>query len=126
MSRVGTLRGAWADDPDGVRRDQLADQLEVLHALLREHLDLEERALLPLAAMVMTEGEWQAIGEAGVAAVPKSAMPLAFGMFAYEGDPTVLAEMIRTAPPLARALVPLIGPRVYARRARLIHGSARP
>ncbi len=126
LTRAGILLRAWADDPDGDRRDQLAGQLEVLHALLREHLDLEERALLPIAAMVMTEGEWQELGEAGMTAVPKAAFPLVYGMLAYEGDRTVLTEMIRTAPAVPRTLLPLIGPRVYARRARLIHGSARP
>lgn len=126
LSRVGILRQAWTDNPDGARREQLAEQLEALHALLREHLDLEERALLPLAAMVLTHAEWHAIGDAAVAAIPKAALPLAFGMFAYEGDPAVLTDMLAMAPPVPRRLLPLIAPRVYARRARRVHGSARP
>ncbi|MDQ2795878.1 MAG: hemerythrin domain-containing protein [Actinomycetota bacterium] len=126
LHRVEILRQAWADNPGGVQREELALQLETLHTLLRDHLDLEERALLPLAALVLTHAEWHAVGDAAVAAMPKSALPLAFGMFAYEGDPAVLTDMLAMAPPIPRKLLPLIAPRVYARRARRVHGSARP
>jgi hypothetical protein len=100
--------------------------LQTLHDLLAEHLDAEERMLLPLAAAVLTDAEWHAIGEAAVAAMPKSTLPLAFGMFAYEADPEVLRDMLATAPPIPRALLPRIAPRVYARRAIRVHGTARP
>lgn len=126
LGRVEQLRATWADDPCSVNRDRLADELKRLHAVLRDHLDLEERALLPIAAMVLTDQEWHAIGEAGVAVLPKSALPLAFGMFAYEGDPAVLTDMLKTAPPVPRTLLPLVAPRIYARRARRIHGTAKP
>lgn len=124
--RVEQLRAAWADDPGTVNRDRLADELTRFHAVLRDHLDLEERALLPIAAMVLTDQEWHAIGEAGIAAIPKSALPLTFGMFAYEGDPAVLTDMLRSAPPVPRTLLPLLAPRIYARRAKRIHGTAKP
>ncbi len=61
-----------------------------------------------------------------VAALPKSALLLSFGMFTYEGDAEVLRDMLKSAPPPARVLLPLIAPRVYARRARRVHGTARP
>ena len=126
VQRVQDLRDAWSGQPDVTHRDRLAAELDKLHALLSDHLDLEERALLPLAASALTVEEWHAIGDAAVAAMPKAALPLAFGMFAYEGDPAVLRDMLETAPPLPRKLLPLIAPRVYARRARRIHGTARP
>jgi iron-sulfur cluster repair protein YtfE (RIC family) len=126
LHRVTAARSSWRDRRDAASRDTLVDELRTLHSLLSEHLDAEERTVLPVAATVLTEAEWHAIGEAAVAAMPKSTLPLTFGMFAYEGDPEVLRDMLRTAPPLPRLLLPRIAPRVYARRATQIHGTARP
>ncbi len=53
-------------------------------------------------------------------------LPLAFGMFAYERDPAVLRDMLRTAPALPRFLLPRIAPRVFTRRAVQVHGTPRP
>jgi iron-sulfur cluster repair protein YtfE (RIC family) len=126
LHRVTAARSCWRDRRDAASRDALVDELRTLHSLLSEHLDAEERTVLPVAATVLTEAEWHAIGEAAVAAMPKSTLPLTFGMFAYEGDPEVVKDMLRTAPPLPRLLLPRIAPRVYARRATQIHGTARP
>lgn len=126
LSQVKTLIASWAEDPTVANRDSLAHALKRLHSVLADHLDLEERALLPPAAMVLTIEEWEAVGASGSASLPKSAMPLVIGMFAYEGDPAVLADMLKAAPLPIRTLIPMIAPRVYARRARRIHGSSRP
>lgn len=126
LRRVEQLRSTWASDPDTRNRARLADELTRLHAVLRDHLDLEERALLPIAAMVLSRQEWHEIGEAGVAVMPKSALLLAFGMFAYEGDPAVLTDMLENAPRVPRTLLPLLAPRIYARRSKRVHGTTRP
>lgn len=126
LSRVEEGRLAWVADPGPGSRDGLVAALDHLHTVLREHLDLEERALLPLAASVLTAKEWNAIGEEAVEVLPKSVLPLVFGMFAYEGDPEVLRTMLASAPAVPRTLLPLIAPRVYARRARQVYGTARP
>jgi len=126
LQRVNAARRAWTAGPNAINRDPLAAALQSLWVLLSAHLDLEERAILPLAASVLTEAEWRAIGEAGVTAMSKSALLLAFGMFAYEGDPAVLRDMLHAAPALPRLLLPRIAPRVYARRAALIYGTSQP
>lgn len=126
LSQVEVRRTAWAEDATIEHRDSLAEELGRLHSVLADHLDLEERSLLPLAAMVLTADEWHAVGAAGSAAIPKSAMPLVIGMFAYEGDPAVIADMLKSAPLPVRTLIPMIAPHVYARRARQIYGTSRP
>ncbi|MEO6957295.1 MAG: hemerythrin domain-containing protein [Antricoccus sp.] len=126
LSRVAERQSAWAQDPTNGHRDSLAAELEGLHAVLADHLELEERALLPLAAMVLTNDEWLAVGAAGAASIPKSAMPLVIGMFLYEGDRAVITAMLKEAPFAVRTVVPMIGPRAYARRARRIHGTRQP
>jgi len=126
LQHVGTSCCSWVERVDADSRDMLVEALQTLHRLLAEHLDAEERTLLPLAAAHLTDPEWRAVGEAGAAAIPKSKMPLVFGMFSYEGDPDVLAGMAKAAPALPRLVVPLIASRVYARRATQVHGTPRP
>jgi len=123
---VDTARKRWTDLADNGSRDELITALHQLHGLLVAHLDTEERELLPLAAAHLTPAQWAAVGEAGAASVPKSKMLLLFGMFAYEGDPKVLAAMLHSAPPPARVIVPLLAPRIYARYAKRIYGTPRP
>jgi hemerythrin-like domain-containing protein len=123
---VNTARHRWIDPGEDGSRDQLIAALQNLHGLLVTHLDTEERELLPLASAHLTPSQWAAVGEAGAASVPKSKMLLVLGMFAYEGDPNVLATMLHSAPPPARAIAPLLAPRIYARYAKRIHGTPRP
>jgi len=126
LEEVVASRKLWAADLSPLRRAGLIDALATLHRLLTEHLEFEERNLLPLAAVHLDKAEWLAIGAAGAAGVPKSALLLVFGMFAYEGDPEVLTDMLHAAPSPARLLVPSLAPRVYARHAAQIYGTRRP
>ena len=123
---VGLARHRWIEVGDNTTRDELIAALQYLHWLLVLHLDTEERDLLPLAAAHLTPGQWAAVGEAGAVSIPKSKMLLVFGMLAYEGDPDILTAMLHPAPPPARAIVPLLAPRIYARFAKRIHGTPRP
>ena len=106
--------------------DRLVELLRRLHDVVAEHLDDEEREILPLAALHLSPAEWAAIGEAGAASTPRAKLPLLFGMFMYEGDPDVLRDMLSSAPPVVRAVVPRLAPRVYARYCRRVHGTPRP
>jgi hemerythrin-like domain-containing protein len=120
---IEELVEAARNEPDD---DRLAALLRRLHDLVAEHLDAEERDILPLAALHLTQAEWAAIGENGAAAVPRTKLPLLFGMFMYEGDPDVVRDMLSSAPPVARALLPRIAPHAYARYCRRVHGTRRP
>lgn len=126
LNRMGTVRGGWVDHADPQGRSALVEALQGLYRLLTEHLEAEERHLLPLAAAHLTEAEWLAVGEAGAASISKSTLPLVFGIFAYEGDPEVVAGMLQAAPAVPRLIVPRIAPRAYARRAAQIYGTRRP
>jgi hemerythrin-like domain-containing protein len=126
LDDVTAARSAWVATPGTSTGGTLSAALRRLHSLLTEHLDLEERAVLPLAASHVTTPEWRELGEVAVAAMPKAKAPLTFGMFAYEGDPAVLKDMLSVAPPVPRMLLPHLAPRVYGRRAKLVHGTRTP
>lgn len=126
LTRVRGGLEAWATAPGADTGGRLGGDLDALHTVLRAHLELEEAVLLPHAAALLTSDEWHAIGAAAVEALPKPLLPLVFGMFAYEGDPAVLADMLAQAPAVPRLLLPHVAPRAYLRRARRVHGTPRP
>jgi hypothetical protein len=57
---------------------------------------------------------------------PRDKLPLLFGMFMSERDPEVISSMLAHAPLLLRLLMPVLGPRAYARYARRLHRTATP
>lgn len=116
----------WRNRPASASRDALAERLAELHVVLEEHLDAEERQVLPLAAAHLSPAEWKAIGAAGAAGIPKPKLFTVFGMFGYEGEPEVVASMLQEAPAPVRPVVRLLAPRAYARYARAVHGTPMP
>ena len=107
-------------------RDSASDALDQLHVVLDEHLDAEEQNLLPLAACWLSAAEWRQLGEQAMAELPQHNLPLVFGMFMYQGDPDVISSMLAQAPLVPRLLMPVLGPKIYARYARRVHGTAKP
>jgi hypothetical protein len=106
--------------------EELATALEQLLTVLLEHMALEEKEVLPLAAKYVTAAEWDQMGQHGMAKSPRKTLPLIFGMVMYEGDPEVVKAVLSHAPLPARLLMPRIAPRLYASCAKRVHGTATP
>ncbi|MFI7608081.1 hemerythrin domain-containing protein [Micromonospora sp. NPDC049366] len=106
--------------------EALAEALDALRAALIEHMDLEEREILPLAEKHVTAAEWKGLGEHGMRHAPKKILPLVFGIAMYEGDPEVVKAVLAEAPGPARLIMPILAPRLYASHARRVHGTATP
>ncbi|MGW1530273.1 hemerythrin domain-containing protein [Streptomyces sp. NPDC002159] len=121
---VTSQLSAWRATAHG--GDQLADALEGLLSVLLDHMALEEQTILPLAAEHVTAAEWDQMGQHGMEKSPKKTLPLTFGMVMYEGDPEVVKAVLAHAPLLARLLMPIIGPRLYASHAKRVHGTSNP
>jgi hypothetical protein len=124
--RIEPLRSRWTVGADGADREQLADLYDHLATLLVAHLDAEETHLLPVAAALLTQQEWDALGEAGRRGAEGSERSLVFGMMAYGGDPEAVAQMLASAPPPVRVLVPRLARRAFRRHALVVHGTATP
>jgi hemerythrin-like domain-containing protein len=80
IDTVTDARIAWRDQPGAQSAETLASALENLNEVLQGHLDDEEQKVVPLAAVTLTQKEWDALGEAARADIPKAKMPIAFGM----------------------------------------------
>ena len=116
----------WRDGADPVDRDALADALEEVADRLDAHLAVEEAELLPLAGQHLSQAEWGRLGQEGMAGVPRSRLPLVFGMLMYRADPEVIDAMLTHVPLLPRLVLPRVAPRIHARYARRVHGTATP
>ncbi|MEU6347195.1 hemerythrin domain-containing protein [Streptomyces sp. NPDC046977] len=123
-TELARLLPAWRSSARGGR--EFADALERLLTALLEHMAMEEERILPLAEKHVTAAEWNKMGEHGLAEAPKKDLPVIFGMAMYEGDREVIKAILAEAPLPARLLMPLLAPRLFAKHAKRIHGTATP
>lgn len=126
VASVSRALAIWPTQASAGARNQLADVLEFLHDRLVEHLDLEERVVLPLAEQHLTATEWREVARHAEAGNRSHEPALSFGMLQYEGDREVLASMLATAPLPVRLLVPRLARRAYRRHATAVHGTPTP
>lgn len=122
LDRVGTAADAWEAAPGEQERDALVAALTDQRAILVEHLDDEEAALLPLAAQHLTLAEWEALGEHFAAHTPKSKLLLFLGMALEEAAPAERDQMLGGMPLPARVLWYTLGRIQYARYIRKVRG----
>ncbi|MEV4757835.1 hemerythrin domain-containing protein [Micromonospora sp. NPDC049559] len=124
VTMIRKILPAWRST--GRRGAELAEVCDRLRVVLIEHMALEEREILPLAEKLMTAAEWSQLGEHGMKDMPKSKLPLGFGMVMYEGDPEVLKAVLADAPLVARLTMPIVAPRLYAKHAKRVYGTPTP
>jgi hemerythrin-like domain-containing protein len=80
IDAVSAACAAWRAAPSAASGEELATALDELNARLQEHLDDEEREIVPLAAVTLTQEEWETLGRHAMAAIPKDKLGIAFGM----------------------------------------------
>ncbi|MEV1068200.1 hemerythrin domain-containing protein [Streptomyces sp. NPDC050263] len=115
---------AWRREAGTADGEHLADLLVDLGAALTEHLGIEEKEVLSVVGRYLTVPEWHQIGDHAINGLPKSRLPIIFGMLAYFASPEVVKLLLSPAPLVPRLLMPLLGPRAYASHARRVYGSA--
>ena len=70
-----------------------------------EHLDSEERHILPIAARLITQEEWNSLGEHGMKKVKQSELPILFGAMLEEAQPDERSMMLALVPVPVRLLL---------------------
>lgn len=99
---------AWREQPSAATGEALASSLDALNTVTQRHLDDEEQKVVPLAAVTLTQPEWDAMGKHGVASIPRNKRPVAFGMILEPLDQADRAYMMHTLPAPVRMLYPLL------------------
>jgi hypothetical protein len=115
LDEVRRRRDAWTDRPSAQSASALSDAISALLTRLEEHLDEEERDVVPLIAEHITLKEWQQFGKAAFAKFTPAQRFVAMGQMLEVATPAEAAAMLATLPPPVRILWSLMGKRRYHR-----------
>ncbi|MET8751733.1 hemerythrin domain-containing protein [Streptomyces sp. NPDC004667] len=99
---------------------ELAAALEEHRAALLEHLDDEERLVLPLVAEHLTVAEWETVGRRGLETVPRNKLMLALGSLLEDATPQEREFFLSRAPLVGRLIWKAFGRRQYAAACRAL------
>ena len=123
LARALETLPAWQLSAAADRRDQLVRALSSHCRVLVEHLDDEERHLLPLAATRLSSPEWAALGEHFVATTPKTQLLIFLGAVLEEATSDERAALLRAMPRVARLAWRIVGQRRYTSYIRRVRGT---
>jgi hemerythrin-like domain-containing protein len=108
-----TACSRWRTAPSAETAETLAAALDAVNVALLPHLDNEEREIVPLAAVTVTQKEWDSLAKHGIASVPGNKKMIAFGMILEPLKPTDQAYMLSNVPPPVKVLYHLVGKRAW-------------
>lgn len=107
----------WREWPSAETGEALVAALDHLNAVVQPHLDDEEQKVVPLAAVTLTQREWDAMGKAGMSKVPLKQRGIAAGMMLDALNEDERAYMMKTVPAPMRILMPLMVQRPWKKYA---------
>ncbi|WP_405625184.1 hemerythrin domain-containing protein [Streptomyces sp. NBC_00016] len=110
----------WERAADHIAGEELALALDEHRTALLEHLDDEERLVLPLIAEHLTVAEWDLVGRRGLERIPKDKLLLALGALLEEATPAERAYFLGRTPLIGRLLWRAVGRRQYATARRAL------
>lgn len=110
----------WRTEPGALIGEQLARAVESLCTSLFEHLELEERAVLPLVERHITRAEWGRMADSMKKARPADAAVLV-GSLLDVCDATERRLVLAALPAPVRVLAGTLGTRLYRRHLRRLH-----
>jgi hemerythrin-like domain-containing protein len=108
---------AWRARPSAETGEALAAALDQLNLTAQPHLDDEEHKVVPLAAVTLTQQEWDAIGKHAVTHIPRNMRGIGFGMLLDALDEDDRAYMMKTVPAPMRLLFPFLVARPWKKYA---------
>ncbi|MEU1518980.1 hemerythrin domain-containing protein [Streptomyces sp. NPDC005811] len=120
LATVSTILPIWRERAHKDAGELLADALDEHRITLLDHLDQEEKLVLPLIENHLTVEEWDRLGKRGLETIPKDELMLALGAILEDADPQERAYFLARVPAVGRLAWRLVGRRRYARRCRLV------
>ncbi|WP_206752081.1 hemerythrin domain-containing protein [Kribbella steppae] len=123
---VETARGemaAWQAAPTVAAAESLAAALETISTRLAEHLAEEERDVVPLIAVHITQAEWDHLGKVAFSKFKPHQRFTALGELLETARPDEAARMLAGLPAPVRVVWRLIGRRRYQRFVASVRGT---
>lgn len=117
VEEVRRLEAAWIDRPAGESAAALSTAITDMLRQLEEHLDEEERDVVPLIAEHFSEEEWADLGEKAFDKFTPAQRFIALGQMLEVATPGEAAAMMATLPAPVKILWVLMGKRRYRRYA---------
>jgi hypothetical protein len=108
LDEASAACATWRQRPSAETGQALAAALDHLNEVVQPHLDDEEQKIVPLAAVTLTQQEWDAMGKHGVASIPRNKRGVAFGMILEPLDQADRAYMMGILPAPVRMLYPVL------------------
>lgn len=123
LSTVDALLPRWRSAADKATGEELAKTLADVSAAVDEHLGEEEKEVLPLVSIYITQAEWAELGKRGAGSMPKG--PKGFvmlGSILEEASPSERTRFLGLIPPPVRVIYKLLGAGMYRRAKAKLHG----
>jgi hemerythrin-like domain-containing protein len=115
---------AWRQRPSAETGEAVAAALDKLNVVVQPHLDDEEQKVVPLAAVTLSQSEWDEMGKQGAAWMPPGKRGIAFGMMLEPLGEADRAFMMRHLPPPVRLLYPFFAGRPWKKYAATLRDGA--
>jgi hemerythrin-like domain-containing protein len=108
VEAVSEATKMWRENPSKDSNESLASALDKLNATMQIHLDNEEQKVVPLAAVALTQKEWDELGKHAVAQMAPKQRAIAFGLLLDPLNEADRAHMKKHLPAPVRLLFPLL------------------
>ena len=126
LDAVNAALAVWRVDAAAASGHRLVDALDRTLASLWQHLDDEERHVVPLLEQYVSAAEWDDMVQKGSADADPAELPLMFGMLMYEGDPEIIERALAAMPADARPVITALAAQTFAEHSRAVHGTPTP
>ncbi|MEV0134977.1 hemerythrin domain-containing protein [Dactylosporangium sp. NPDC050688] len=123
VAAIIPVLAAWEAAPTAAAGEHLATLCTRFTAALLEHLDLEEREILPLASRHVTAAEWNRMGQHGKDSMTASQLPIMFGLVLQDADAEERARMLGNLPLPVRLLLRTAGAWQFSRYVHRLRAS---
>ncbi|HEY3502747.1 MAG TPA: hemerythrin domain-containing protein [Actinocatenispora sp.] len=112
----------WTASANAAAGERMASVVDATMPTLIDHLAEEEQQLLPIVAVTLTQGEWDALGKHGMSAIPLMRRLVMLGHITEETDDAERQRFLKVVPAPARLAYKLIGRRQFTRETTAIRG----
>jgi hemerythrin-like domain-containing protein len=126
LAQVATAAQSWCPAAPAGPRDVLAEAVEQLLAVTRDHLTLEEERVVPLIEKYLTQPEYLMAAQESQAVLSPEKLIIGLGMTLYGGNRDDVEAIVGHVPAEQRAVITEQASSAYAAYAEKLYGTTTP